>query len=135
MFTHLRSNSWKLSLVLILSAVFCASGNAQLSTASLFGTITDATGAAIPHATITLTQTDTNFTRTTTTKDDGSYREQFLPVGPYKISVAAAGFKTLQRGGVVLAVMQEGALDLTLENGTATETISVSADVPLVNLS
>jgi hypothetical protein len=99
-----------------------------------FGTVTDSTGAVIPHATLTITQTDTNFTRTFTTKEDGSYREQFLPIGPYKISVSAAGFRTLNRSGIVLAVMQEAALDLVLENGTATETISVSSDVPLVNL-
>jgi outer membrane receptor protein involved in Fe transport len=100
----------------------------------MFGSITDSTGAVIPHATVTLTQTDTNFTRTLTTKDDGSYREEFLPVGPYKISVTAPGFRVLQRSGVVLSVMQNAELNLVLENGTATETISVSSDVPLVNL-
>ncbi len=134
MFKNIRSNSWKLFLVLVLSAIFCGSGNAQLSTATMFGSITDSTGAVIPHATVTLTQTDTNFTRTVTTKDDGSYREEFLPVGPYKISVAAPGFRALQRSGVVLSVMQNAELNLVLENGTATETISVSSDVPLVNL-
>jgi hypothetical protein len=134
MFTNIRSNSWKLFLVVVLSAICCASSRAQLSTASLSGTIADATGAVIPHATITLTQTETNFTRTVTTKDDGSYHEEFLPVGPYRISVAASGFRTLQRTGVVLAVMQDATLNLTLENGTATETITVTSDVPLVNL-
>jgi outer membrane receptor protein involved in Fe transport len=117
----------------VLAAIFCGSGSAQLSTASLSGTIADATGAVIPHATITLTQTETNFTRTVTTKDDGSYHEEFLPVGPYRISVAAPGFRTLQRTGVVLEVMQNAELNLVLENGTATETITVTSDVPLVN--
>ncbi len=134
MFANIRSNSWKLFLVLVLSAIFCGSGNAQLSTATMFGSIADSTGAVIPHATVTLTQTDTNFTRTVTTKEDGSYREEFLPVGPYKISVTAPGFRALQRSGVVLSVMQNAELNLVLENGTATETISVSSDVPLVNL-
>src|SRR3954453_18616014 len=131
---NVRSKDWKLFLVLVLSAMFCGSGHAQLSTATMFGSIMDSTGAVIPHATLTLTQTDTNFTRTVTTKDDGSYREEFLPVGPYKITVTAPGFRALQRSGVVLAVMQNAELNLTLENGTATETISVSSDVPLVNL-
>ena len=135
MFMYARSNSWKLSLVVLLSAVFCLSSHAQLSTASLFGTVTDSTGAVIPHATLTITQTDTNFSRTFTTKDDGSYREQFLPIGPYKISVSATGFRTLNRSGIVLTVMQgRPHLDLVLETGTATETITVSSDVPLVNL-
>jgi outer membrane receptor protein involved in Fe transport len=130
----LRSIHWKLFAVLFLSALFCASGMAQLSTASLSGSVTDATGASVAHATITLTQTETNFTRTTTTKDDGSYHEEFLPVGPYRVTVAAPGFRTLQHGGVVLTVMQEAQLVLTLENGTATETVTVTSDIPLVNL-
>jgi outer membrane receptor protein involved in Fe transport len=134
MFNPIRSNTWKLFLLVVLTAIFCGSGSAQLSTASLSGTIADATGAVIPHATITLTQTDTNSVRTVITKDDGSYHEEFLPVGPYRISVAAPGFKTLQRTGVVLAVMQDATLNLTLENGTATETVTVTSDVPLVNL-
>src|SRR5260370_23755983 len=134
MFKNIRSNSWKLFLALVLSAIFCGSGSAQLSTATMFGTITDSTGAVIPHATVTLTHTDTNFTRTDTTKEDGSYREEFLPIGPYRISVTAAGFRALQPSGVVLSVMQNAELNLVLENGTATETISVSSDVPLVNL-
>ena len=133
MHTNLRSYSWKLFLVLLLSVTLCGSGKAQLSTATLFGTITDATGAAIPNATITLTQTETNFTRTATTKGEGSYREEFLPTGPYKVTVSAPGFKTLQRAGVVLSVMQDAALNLTLENGTATETVNVTSDVPLIN--
>ena len=107
---------------------------AQLSTATMFGTVTDSTGAAIPHAAVTLVQTDTNFTRTTATKDDGSYREEFLPVGPYKVTVSAPGFKTLERAGVVLSVMQNAELTLALEIGTTSETVIVTADVPLVNL-
>ena len=110
-----------------------ARANAQLSTATMFGTITDATGAVIPHATIILTQTDTNFTRTSTGKDDGSYREEFLPIGPYKVTVTAPGFKKLERAGVVLAVMQNASLNLTLDVGATGDTIEVTADVPLIN--
>jgi hypothetical protein len=107
--------------------------NAQLSTATLFGTITDATGAVVPNATVTATQTDTNFARMTTTKNDGSYRDEFLPIGPYTVTITARGFKTMERRGIVLAVGQVAELSLLLENGTTTETIDVTADVPLVN--
>ncbi|GGG71530.1 Oar protein [Edaphobacter dinghuensis] len=108
---------------------------AQLTTATMVGSVTDSTGAVIPHATITVTQTDTNFTRTVTAKDDGSFRDEFLPVGPYKISVSAPGFKTLQRTGVVLSVMQEADLTFQLQNGETTETVNVSSGAPLINLS
>jgi outer membrane receptor protein involved in Fe transport len=111
-----------------------AAAQAQLSTATMFGTITDPTGAAIPNATVTLTQTDTNFVRVSTTRDNGSYREEFLPIGPYKLTVSAPGFKTLQRTGIVLSVMQVAELSLKLDIGTVGETVEVTADVPLVNL-
>jgi outer membrane receptor protein involved in Fe transport len=135
MHTALFSRGWRLVLLACLVMVFNTAADAQLSTATLAGTITDSSGAAIPGATITLTQTDTNFTRVSTTKADGTYHEEFLPIGPYKISVSAPGFKTLQRSGVVLAVMQNASLDLALEIGGADQTIDVSADIPLVNAS
>ncbi len=113
---------------------FAGTLHAQLSTATVFGTITDQTGAVIPNATVTLTQTDTNFTRVSVTKEDGSYREQFLPVGPYKVTVAAAGFKNLERTGIVLSVMQTAEMTLKMEVGGSTETVDVKADIPLVNL-
>jgi outer membrane receptor protein involved in Fe transport len=121
-----------LAVVLLLCGSLPAS--AQLSTATIFGTVTDTTGAVVPGATITLVQTDTNFMRVATTKSDGSYREEFLPVGPYQVKVDAPGFKTLERTGIVLAVMQDAELTLKLEVGSATETVNVTADIPLVNL-
>jgi hypothetical protein len=125
-----------LALVALLIAVFCAIGaQAQLSTASISGSVVDPSGAVVPNAKITLTQTDTNFVRIAISKADGSYHEEFLPVGPYKITVVAAGFKTLQRTGIVLSVMQDATLNLTLALGGQTETVNVTGDVPLVNLS
>jgi hypothetical protein len=129
--THFLRRTLFALLVVALAAV---GAQAQLSTASLSGSVADPTGAVVPHAKITLTQTETNFTRISTSKEDGSFHEEFLPVGPYKVSVVAPGFKTLQRSGIILSVMQSATLNLTLEIGGQTETISVTADVPLVNL-
>ncbi len=129
-------HSLRRAMFALLVVAFLAVGaSAQLSTASLTGSVTDPTGAVIPNAKIVLTQTDTNFVRVSASKADGSYREEFLPVGPYKISVSAAGFNSIERSGIVLAVMQNATLNLTLEVGSQSETISVNADVPLVNLS
>jgi outer membrane receptor protein involved in Fe transport len=108
--------------------------HAQLSTATMFGTVTDTTGAVVGGATVTLVQRDTNFTRVSVTKDDGSYREEFLPLGPYKVTIAARGFKTIERGGIVLSLMQNADVTFELEVGETTETVNVTADVPLVNL-
>jgi outer membrane receptor protein involved in Fe transport len=125
--------SWLLTLLALLAIGLSADAMAQLSTATLSGTVTDTTGAAIPSASITLTQTETNYVRTTKSKESGSYREEFLPVGPYKITVAAPGFKTLDRSGITLSVLQNADLDLQLQVGTTGETVEVTADVPLIN--
>ena len=130
----LFSQGWKLVLFAILAILVGPLAHAQLSTATLSGIVMDSSGAVIPGATITLRQTDTNFVRVAKSKEDGSYREEFLPVGPYKVTVNATGFKSLEQSGIVLSVMQNASINFTLEIGGTTETISVSADVPLVNL-
>jgi len=117
-----------------LFSVVTLAASAQVSTSNIFGTVTDSTGAVIPKATITLTQTDTNLVRTLVAKSDGAYRADFLPVGPYNVKVSAPGFKTLQRTGIVLTVMQDADVNLTLEVGAVSETVEVTSDVPLVNL-
>ena len=123
-----------LAVVCALLLGFAGQLNAQLSTATMYGTVTDATDALVGGATVTLVQTDTNATHVSITKNDGSFREEFLPVGPYKVTVAAPGFKTLERTGVVLSVMQNAELNLKLEVGANTESVNVTADIPLVNL-
>lgn len=118
----------------MLSVACTLSASAQLSTATLSGTVVDTDGAAVPNATVTITQTETNFTRTFQTKADGSYREEFLPVGPYKVSVNAPGFKSLEQKGLVLSVLESAELKLTVSAGGGAETVEVTADAPLVNL-
>jgi len=107
--------------------------SAQISTTTLFGTVTDTTGATIPNATVTVMQTETNLTCTVTTKDEGSYRAEFLPVGPYRVKAEAKGFKSLEQTGITLTVMEAAHLDLPLSVGEASETVSVTSELPLVN--
>jgi len=120
-------------LCLVMFCAVSAAAFGQLSTASMFGNITDSTGAAVPKASVTLTQTDTGTTRTVITEADGSYRADFLPVGPYKVTVVATGFKKLDREGLTLTVTEDAHVDLALQPGGATETVEVTADVPLLN--
>jgi outer membrane receptor protein involved in Fe transport len=107
---------------------------AQLSTATMFGTVTDSTGAVIPDATVSLKQTETNFTRETKTNGDGQYRAEFLPIGPYTIKVIAPGFKEVSRTGVVLTGAQVAELNYALVIGAESAVVEVTAEVPLVNL-
>lgn len=122
-------------MLAIMAVLWTVSGQAQLSTATVLGNVTDSTGAGIPNAKVTLTQTETGFTRTVISKADGSYRADFLPVGPYKTSASAEGFKTLQQSGLTLTVTQEAQLNLTLQPGGAEQTVEVTAELPLVNTS
>src|ERR1700744_1427915 len=122
-------------MLLLMLLVWAPSGLSQVSTATLFGAILDNTGAVIPNATVVITQTDTHYTRILTTKEDGSYRADFLPVGPYKVHVEASGFKALEREGVVLTVTEEAHLDLPLEIGGSSEVVNVTEEIPLVNAS
>jgi outer membrane receptor protein involved in Fe transport len=127
------SKSFRALFCALLVLFSAAALKAQSSTASMFGNVTDATGAAVPKATVTIIQTDTQFTRTVVTEANGSYRADFLPVGPYKISVTAPGFKKLDREGITLTVTEDAEVSLALQAGGASETVEVTAEVPLLN--
>jgi outer membrane receptor protein involved in Fe transport len=117
----------------VLLCVASITASAQLSTATAFGNVTDSTGAEISGATVVFTQTQTNFTRTTKTNDQGEYRAQFLPVGPYTVRVDAPGFKEIAQSGIVLSVTQQAALNFSLQAGMQSTIVTVTAQVPLVN--
>ena len=127
-FKYIRASLLALAVVL-----FGVAAQAQLATATMFGNVTDPTGAGIPDATLTITQTDTQTSRTVVSKGDGSYRADFLPVGPYKVSVSAKGFKTLDRTGITLTVTEQAHVDLALQAGGESTTVEVTAEVPLLN--
>jgi outer membrane receptor protein involved in Fe transport len=132
--THRKTNITLIAILLALFAILTTSAPAQLSTATAFGQVTDSTGAVIPNATITLTQTLTNFTRTLKTNGTGEYRAEFLPVGPYTVKVDATGFKELVQTGITFAATQEAALSFALQTGSESTVVNVSSEVPLVNI-
>ncbi len=107
---------------------------AQLSTATLFGAVTDNSGAVIPNATITLTQVDTNFTRTVKSNEQGQYRAEFLPIGSYTAKVEASGFQVMEQKGIALTATQHADLNFTLSVGIESTVVQVTSEVPLVNL-
>lgn len=105
---------------------------AQGTTATIYGTVTDSTGAVVPGAQVTATHIETNVSRATNTDNDGRYSLPFLPVGTYRLEATAAGFRKFEQSGIVLEVNRQARLDAVLQLGALTETISVTGDAPLV---
>src|SRR5690242_18665370 len=75
-----------------------------IAVSQISGVVQDPTGAAIPGATVKVTQTTTGLTRSATTAADGAYVIPNLPVGPYELDATAAGFSTYSQKGIVLQV-------------------------------
>jgi hypothetical protein len=106
---------------------------AQATTATIFGSITDASGAAVPGAEVTATNVETNVTRSATTGADGSYQLVFLPIGTYRVDANARGFKKFEQTGIVLDVNRNARVDAVLQVGAVSETVEVTSDAPLVD--
>src|SRR5215204_4110558 len=106
---------------------------AQVTTATIVGTVNDASGGALPGVTVTARNTDTGFVRDVLSSDTGAYRLEFLPIGPYLVEAKLQGFKTASRGGIVLNVNDSVRVDLSLEIGAVNETVTVVGGSPLVN--
>jgi hypothetical protein len=113
-----------LSLVLILLSV---PAFAQRSTATIRGTVTDATKGVLPGATVTVKSEETGFTRSTVTNSDGQYAFAELPTGTYRVDVALASFKGRSVTKVQLNVADVRAMDFELETGGVSEVVSVEA--------
>lgn len=104
----------------------------QIGGATLNGTVTDPTGAVIAGAKVVATNPATGFTREANTTSAGLYSFTQLPVGSYDVSVESAGFKTAKQVGVPLAIGAVSTLNIALEVGTSQETVSVNAELPVV---
>lgn len=117
----------------LLFGTFAAYSPAQsLTSGDVAGTITDPTGAEIPHASVTLTNVNTNATSKTTTSADGTYRFVFLPPGTYKLTASATGFQTAQRNGIAVSAGQPTAANIQLQVASASQAITVTEAPPVL---
>jgi carboxypeptidase family protein len=117
-----------LGLLLFSAAVF-----AQGSYGRILGTVTDQTGAVLPGATVSVTDTERGLTRTLTTDAAGEYNAPNLIPSTYTVRVEAKGFKTLDRQNVVIEVNKEVRVDLTPQPGEQAQTVTVTEAIPLVD--
>jgi len=117
-------------LVLGLAAAVPAA--AQSVTGTLLGTVTDSTGAVVTGAKVTVTNEGTQLTRTLKTDANGEYTAPSLPTGIYTIVVEMEGFKTAALSGVEVGVDQRLKVDVPLEVGALTESVTIEASSPLI---
>jgi len=104
----------------------------QAVSGSILGTITDASGAVVPNAKITITETNTSVSRVATTNESGNYSAVNLPPGTYSVSAEMKGFMKSTQAGVVLEVNTSPRVDLTLKPGNINETVEVTAQAAML---
>src|SRR5260370_6180113 len=119
-------------LVAISSVFFAKFAQAQLTNGDVIGTVTDTTGAVIPGAKVTLTNTGTKVAATTTTNGTGDYTFNLLNPGQYTVTIEAKGFKKLVIPGFALAAGDRLRENETMEPGNVEETVEVTAAAPLL---
>jgi hypothetical protein len=119
--------SAKVLFSLLLSIVFLSVLAYGQGAASIVGTVTDNSGAAVPNVKVNITNLGTGFVRSTTTNTTGSYAARELSVGQYKIRVEAQGFKTYEQTGITLNVNDTVRADASLQVGTVQENVTVEA--------
>lgn len=131
----MKGKRWLQSTILIcLSLVFCGTLFAQVTaTANLQGTVEDKSQAVLRGAEVIITNKATGETRTIKTSDAGEYRFELLPVGIYSVKVKATGFSGAEAKDVELQVGRTTTQNFTLDPGSVSETVEVTATAPLVD--
>jgi hypothetical protein len=104
-----------------------------VTSGSIQGVVTDNQGGAIPGATVTARNVETNVSRTLVTDGEGTYRFLNMPVGAYELVVELSGFGRYVRAGLTLVVNQTAVIDVTLSPATVSELVEVRADAPILN--
>jgi hypothetical protein len=128
-------NAIRLMVVTMAVLLLSVPAFSQGSSARILGTVTDQSGGVVAGATVSVVDTERNVTRTLTTDDAGEYNAPNLTPGNYLVRAEAAGFKKIERTGVVLEVGKEVRVDLTVQPGEQAQTVTVTESVPLVETS
>jgi hypothetical protein len=125
-----------MKFLIIVMSLCCGltpnAGAQAVSAAQINGSVRDSSGLAVPGAEVKANQTSMGLVRTTYSGRDGSYLLPNLPIGPYRVEVAKAGFSKYVQSGIVLQVDSNPTVDISLKVGSLNEQIFVQADAALV---
>ncbi len=117
--------------VLLAVVLLCAGAVfSQAVSATLLGTVKDATGAVVPNAKVTLTESNTGIAHTVPSNESGNYEFVNIPPGTYQVAVEMPGFKKEVRQNIVVVVDSTVRVDVQLQTGDVTQTVEVSASAP-----
>jgi hypothetical protein len=123
------------SLTCLLLFLMPATLSAQQAAAAINGTVTDATGATVPGATVTLSNNATGVSRTTESNNAGIYNFVDVPPAAYSMKVSKEGFSTLTQGEIVMQVNQTATYDFKLRVGATQQTVEVEATAAAIEAS
>ncbi|HYT75330.1 MAG TPA: carboxypeptidase regulatory-like domain-containing protein, partial [Vicinamibacterales bacterium] len=124
-----------LSIWVVIAACLTGPVFGQAVSGTMLGTVTDVTGAVRAGAKVTVVNEGTGLTRTVSTDGNGEYTFPSLPTGRYTVMAEVTGFKTLAISNIALGVDQRARVDLKLETGSITETMTVEGKAPLLQTS
>ena len=127
---------WAALIAVLVGGLFAPTlAVAQTDQSRVVGTVIDQTGAFVKGATVTLKNDRTGEERKTVVADDGRFAFTALKASTYTLRAAKDGFATLEYAGIPVAVGQELALDANLQPAGVSETVTVRADLPVLDLS
>ena len=115
--------------------LLCLPAFSQGSNGRILGAVTDANGGAVAGATVTVTDTERGTSRTLATDDSGEYNAPSLIPGTYRVRAESKGFKTVDRENVMLEVNGTVRVDIKLQPGDVSQTITVTEEIPLIETS
>ena len=128
-----RRGLFVVSLLALMFFLVTQTSSAQSTGGRIRGTVTDASGAAVAGAAVSLINVATNVSREATTNETGEYIFLEVPVGTYEINVTQAGFKKFVRKDIVVNLNAVVSVDLALSVGGATETVEVTGAPPVID--
>jgi hypothetical protein len=128
----IRRVSMTLGVAALLMFLTSSPARAQVDAGAILGTVTDASGAQISGAQVTVTNEGTNATLSTTTAGAGEYKFTPLPIGQYTVTVTFQGFSTVTQKHITVAIGAEVLINVTLKPGAVNETIEVASTVPVL---
>src|SRR5438445_3587694 len=128
----MRISKNALSLLTLFVGLTAVVGG-QETTGSIAGLVTDASGASLPGAQVSVTNVATNTTYKATTNAEGNYTFRTIPVGHYKLEAEASGFKRYEVTNIITQVNEVSRVDIIMAVGSLAESVEVSANVVNVN--